>query len=74
MWQDAFQMTKPERSGAWPKVKPEEASGTVTAGPLPADPRDLLGPEHRNNVADIANDVAQARRVAEAGASQALTY
>jgi hypothetical protein len=63
-------MAKPERSTAWPKVEAEESFKT----PATTDPRDELGPEHRNKVADIANDVAQARRVAEAGASQALTY
>ncbi len=61
------QMPKPERSGAWPQVADEDGEH---AGPNTSqvDPRDDLGPEYKNKVAEIANDVAQARRVAEAGA------
>ena len=75
-------MAKPERSGAWPKpakvgdnvvepakpTKPGELDHIVE----PADPRRDLGAEHRNNLSNMANDVAKARRVAEAGASRAL--
>jgi hypothetical protein len=63
-------MDKPERSGAWPKVHKQAATPQKAAHPI--DLRDALGPDHRNILAEMAEDVARARRVAEAGASQAL--
>jgi len=72
-------MAKPERSGAWPKpakvtekvVEPTrqaQADKSVDS----VDPRRELGAEHQNNLSSMAEDVAKARRVAEAGASRAL--
>ena len=72
-------MAKPERSGAWPKPAKVADKGV---GPAkaddpdkvvePVDPRRDLGSEHRNNLSNMAEDVAKARRLAEAGASRAL--
>jgi len=72
-------MAKPERSAAWPKPakvgdkvgKPAKPADSEK-GVEPLDPRRELGAEHRNNLSNMAEDVAKARRVAEAGASRAL--
>ncbi len=75
-------MAKPERSGAWPKpakagekvVEPGKPASPAAPDNVvePVDPRRDLGAEHRNNLSNMAEDVAKARRVAEAGASRAL--